>query len=211
MGIKDLDLSGAVERMKIILPNLKNDQAQFDLKTIIDGLEAAESQVAALTASLASVTAKIESWKKEEIEWKNIEIDHASFRVEVEKKFAEMTAQRDTSLASLAELRKRMGEAEKALGRAVEYLKGFNGNIVTDVFITDHSFIVNNCDAEQDLGNVLRALASPPSPAPVESKPKEEFFCCKDQDNPCHPIRDYCSTGRARRAADTAKPSPSKP
>lgn len=56
MGIKDLDLSGAVERMKIILPNLKNDQAQFDLKTIIDGLEAAESQVAALTASLASVT-----------------------------------------------------------------------------------------------------------------------------------------------------------
>ena len=30
-------------------------------------------------------------------------------------------------------------------------------------------------------------------------KTKEPFFCCKDQDNVCHPIGDYCSTGRARR------------
>ena len=34
----------------------------------------------------------------------------------------------------------------------------------------------------------------------IEAKPcveaKEPFYCCKDQDNPCHPIRDYCSRGR---------------
>ena len=34
-------------------------------------------------------------------------------------------------------------------------------------------------------------------PAPA----KEPFYCCKDTDNPCHPIGDYCSRGRP----DTAK------
>lgn len=36
---------------------------------------------------------------------------------------------------------------------------------------------------------------NPPAPA------KEPFYCCKDTDNPCHPIGDYCSRGRP----DTAK------
>jgi hypothetical protein len=74
-------------------------------------------------ATLASVTAKIESWKKEEAEWKNIEIDHASFRAEVERKFAEMTAQRDAALASLAsvtrdrnEIRLQLSVAGTAIG-----------------------------------------------------------------------------------------------
>jgi chromosome segregation ATPase len=35
-------------------------------------------------------------------------------------------------------------------------------------------------------------------PTPPEKK-VEPFYCCKDQDNPCHPVGDYCSTGRARR------------
>lgn len=35
-------------------------------------------------------------------------------------------------------------------------------------------------------------------PQPGEARSKEPFFCCKDQDDPCHPIGSYCSTGRAR-------------
>ena len=100
----------------------------------------------ALTASLASMTAKIESWKKEEAEWKNIEIDHAAFRIEVEKKFAEMTAQRDTALASLAELRKRMEQIR----------------------------IVTNSQPKDTLYGFINRLASPPSPAPAAQPAPEE-------------------------------------
>ncbi len=27
---------------------------------------------------------------------------------------------------------------------------------------------------------------------------KEPFYCCKDQDNPCHPIGSYCSSKRPK-------------
>ncbi len=43
-----------------------------------------------------------------------------------------------------------------------------------------------------------REALSQSSPSAEGKKVKEDFFCCKDQDNPCHPIGDYCSTGRSR-------------
>lgn len=50
------------------------------------------------------------------------------------------------------------------------------------------------------IGEVIETLADYESAlsALPSSKKKggEDFFCCKDQDDPCHPIRDYCSNDR---------------
>jgi hypothetical protein len=96
-----------------------------------------QSQVAALTASLASVTASLE-WEK---------------------------SQRRGAEASLAELRKRMGEwgdwlkVERDLARGC-HIEGVCACCLDKI----NSY---NRRLEQT------ALASPPSPAPVESKPCE--------------------------------------
>ncbi len=52
MGISDLDLNGAIQRMNVVLPNLKNDQAQFDLKTILDALAAQAQEIKTLESRL---------------------------------------------------------------------------------------------------------------------------------------------------------------
>lgn len=73
---------------------------------------------------------------------------------------------------------------------------------------TEHSgmcvTIACNCTGHAkrrvDLADALAAHAAlADAKLKGKGKPvKDEFFCCKDQDNPCHPIRDYCSTGRPR-------------
>lgn len=165
-------------------------QAFLVYEAMIGAKEAAEYQVAALTASLASVTARAEkaeafkTWTHDYLDKKGVpatvEDEHlaAGCRIGgrmdlVFASLASMTKELELSEGFLREEREQntraldeLAELRKRIDGGVKALRDLNGKIVTDMFITDHSYVINNYDAEQAL------LASPPSPAPVEHEHK---------------------------------------
>lgn len=55
------------------------------------------------------------------------------------------------------------------------------------------------CRLKRDSGHWSSCDVNETRAPAVKSEP---FFCCKDQDNVCHPINSYCSEGLRRRAAE---------
>ena len=149
--------------------------------------EAAESQVAALTASLASMTKELEEtkrWLQEEGARGNTCRAENAALMERLKSREQFILDHEECDKTLAELRKRMGEAEKMRARGREMSGGYCADreckeriqnlevalrqyVAHDVDCVNvvHPSLESECDCRFKL--TKEALASPPSPAPV--------------------------------------------
>jgi hypothetical protein len=204
---------------KIVLVEAEN----FDLKykgvttTVMENNTRLRADVAALTAELTEIKKLIESDKYEGSALCQMYLAQS-------EAFKALTA-------SLAELRKRMGEAVEALVRAERFVS----NVYNFTPTTNGLDMRDTRRFGLELRALLAILASPPSPAPVESKPcegiKKGLRCspCVEAKRTCQPEGIIppveskpkpcpCSTctamhdanGFHRPAADTAKPSQDK-